>query len=94
IDFDIALLDRQNAAFGAAGAIRDDVTPPTGPAALDDDTLIGMLLSLFDAVILIRPPTLVETSQTLGISPRSLQRRLADRGTSFEALLDQWRQGR
>lgn len=94
IDFDITLLDRPNAVLGAAGTIRDDDALQTGPIALDDDALIGMLLSLFDAVVLIRPPTLVETSQTLGISPRSLQRRLADRGTSFEALLDQWRQGR
>lgn len=94
LSFDAALLDRRNVAIGAAGIIRDDVSLPAGPGPLDDDALVGILLSLFEAVVLVRPPTLLDTSQTLGISPRSLQRRLAARGTSFEALLDQWRQGR
>ncbi|MFT3972307.1 MAG: helix-turn-helix transcriptional regulator [Amaricoccus sp.] len=36
-------------------------------------------------------PSLVDTARTLGVAPRSLQRRLAGLDTSFEALLDDWR---
>ncbi|ODT20710.1 MAG: hypothetical protein ABS35_19185 [Kaistia sp. SCN 65-12] len=35
--------------------------------------------------------SLVDASRSLGLAPRSLQRRLLASGTSFEAVLDEWR---
>ena len=47
--------------------------------------------TLFDSAALTGTLSLVDTARSLGLSPRTLQRRLARLGTSYEEQLDLWR---
>lgn len=56
-----------------------------------DDDLIAAIDHLFTGAALCGTLSLVETARSLGLSPRTLQRRLAAMGASFEMQLDIWR---
>lgn len=93
ISFDAALLDRQTA---LPGPLRD---LPPAPAhlmeaqaeALSDDRLLQCLPLIFESAALAGTLSLADAARTLGFSPRSLQRRLAVLGLTFERLVDHWR---
>lgn len=75
----LALLDEQ-----AERLLRELGTALSEPVALWRHTLIGLIRSGRTA--------LADLAQALHLSPRSLQRRLSEQGSSFQALLDQTRQ--
>lgn len=61
-------------------------------ANLGDAALVATLLRTFAPAALAGRLTLGHIATTLGLAPRSLQRRLASLGLTFEALVDEWRQ--
>jgi AraC-like DNA-binding protein len=97
ITFDAGLLDRRNvlqplAALLPTGWTRSGtfVRPVEGPT-LGEAELVAALRGIVGAAALAGPPSLRDACGILGIAPRSLQRRLAGMGLSWEALVDQWR---
>lgn len=90
IAFDAAWLDRPNPWFEielpAAGTEQ-----PEPRAPLDDTALIEALHRIVVSASISGTLSLLDTARCLGLAPRSLQRRLALLGTSFEALVDTWR---
>lgn len=90
ISFDARWLDQTNLLFAPAPDGAATGLPPA-PVSLDDDALIAMIEALFDSAALTGALSLVDTARSLGLSPRTLQRRLAGLGTSYEGLLDTWR---
>lgn len=91
LSFDAAWLDRPS--HLAAGTGLAGWAPPGGlpPAWQDDDALAAAVRRTFGSAALGGTLSLADTALSLGLSPRTLQRRLAGLGTSFEALLDGWR---
>lgn len=97
ISFEAALLDRPNRlAQGAAGP-----APPggsLGPLPDDhipsDEDLLRSLDLMMEGMCLSGTLSLVTAALHLGYAPRTLQRRLARCGTSFEVLADSWRRRR
>ena len=97
VRFDSSLLDRPNAIktpqasmtreSSATDAVLSD-TPLAG-----DDLLRG-LSRMIEVAALMDRLSIQEASSTLGIAPRSLQRRLAFLGTSFEGQVESWRHGK
>ena len=93
VSFDAALLDRPSA---LPGPLRDLSLPPghlLEPAddGLGDDRLLQCLPLIFESAALAGTLCLADAARTLGFSPRSLQRRLAVLGLTFERLVDDWR---
>ncbi len=74
----LALLDAQ------AERLLQEVAAVTGPLAVWRQALVGLIRS--------GRTQLADLADNLQMSPRSLQRRLADQGISFQALLGQTRQ--
>lgn len=100
LTFDSGWLDRPNRMLGQVPRHPDVVGPADlvqlvpDAAWLDDAALLATIGRLFESIALSGPLSLVDTARSLGMSPRSLQRRLAGLGTSFEAWLDTWRHER
>ena len=90
IMFDARWLDQPNLLYAAAPDVAAGGLPPA-PVTLDDNALIAMVDALFDSAALSGTLSLVDTARSLGLSPRTLQRRLARLGTSYEVQLDCWR---
>ncbi|MFG1265119.1 AraC family transcriptional regulator [Xanthobacter aminoxidans] len=88
ITFDARWLDSPNVLFAPAP---DGGGAPLAAVTLSDDALVGMIETLFDSAALTGTLSLVDTARSLGLSPRTLQRRLARLGTSYEEQLDLWR---
>jgi len=92
VSFDAGWLDRPNP-FLAGPRLAEE----SGEAIVDspdwnqDATLTMALERIFSSAALAGTLSLVDASRSLGIAPRSLQRRLLASGTSFEALVDDWR---
>jgi AraC-like DNA-binding protein len=64
--------------------------PVEGPA-LGEAEFVAALRGIVGAAALSGTPALREACRILGISPRSLQRRLSGMGMSWEELVDRWR---
>ena len=60
--------------------------------AIDD--IVGLVATEIRGRLAGGPPTVAETASALGLSTRTLQRRLAIAGRSFEAMLDEVRRAR
>lgn len=90
LSFDAAWLDRPSLVGGGPGLA---VLPPAAlpPPWSDDGALVDAVRCTFESAALGGTLSLADTALTLGLSPRTLQRRLAALGTSFEVLLDAWR---
>lgn len=97
ITFDAALLDRRNVlrplpSLLPAGRTRSEaLIRPVEGLALGEAEFVAALRGIVGAAALAGPPSLQDACGILGLSPRSLQRRLAGMGLSWEALVDQWR---
>lgn len=97
LTFDAAWLDRPNLLMAVTppetDASRPDLAQRVEPDAVwrDDEALLGAISRLVEGAALTGTLGLADTARSLGISPRSLQRRLAGLGTSFEACVDEWR---
>jgi AraC-like DNA-binding protein len=95
IRFDAALLGRSNLLRGVGEGTADVLTGPVVPADVDlaDDHLLASLGRMIEVASLWGRFTLRDAAISIGLSPRSLQRRLQLLGTSFERLVDDWRRG-
>jgi AraC-like DNA-binding protein len=97
ITFDAALLDRRNviqplpALLHQGGTLSRTAMRPVEGAALDDADLVVALRGIIAVAALAGPPALRSACGILGLSPRSLQRRLSGLGMSWEGLVDHWR---
>lgn len=92
LSIDPALLDLPNRILGAVPRAAAGVSFLSDDAGwLSDDELVETLLRTFERAALAGTLSLIEAARSLGLAPRSLQRRLAVLGTSFEALVDGWR---
>jgi AraC-like DNA-binding protein len=94
IAFDAALLDRRNVLQRIAIPSPDDQRGGgtlAEPGAADESELLEVLRAIIGAAALAGPPSLRQAALTLGLSPRSLQRRLAGMGATWEVLVDEWR---
>lgn len=92
LTFDAAWLDRRSLVFADRTGLGSEAGVPEHEALWrGDDDLISAMDNLFAGAALCGTLSLVETARSLGLSPRSLQRRLAAMGASFEAQLDGWR---
>jgi AraC-like DNA-binding protein len=95
--FDSALLDRPNALSPAIAGHFPEPGAADGrrvaeeDAALGDNELLLSLNSIIDVSALSGALSLRDAATTLGLSPRSMQRRLAALDTTFEEILDDWR---
>lgn len=92
VSFNAEWLDRPNP-FLAGPRLAEE----PGEAIVDSqdwnqDAMLTMALErIFSSAALAGTLSLLDASRSLGIAPRSLQRRLLASGTSFEALVDAWR---
>jgi AraC-like DNA-binding protein len=95
IRFDAALLGRRNLLRGDDDGAPMVVTGPEVPADFDlaDGHLLASLGRMIEVASLWGRFTLRDAAVTIGLSPRSLQRRLARLDTSFERLVEDWRRG-
>ena len=100
ITFDARLLESPNV-LQPLPALRSGSLTSAGPAmrpiegvALGDAEFVAALRGIIAAAALAGPPALQEACGILGLSPRSLQRRLSGLGLSWEGLVDQWRRER
>lgn len=93
IRFDAAWLDRANPFLGRVETVAGAVEAAVSRAAahIDDAALLAGLRGIIEGAALSGTPSLVQAARTLGIPPRSLQRRLSGMGASFETLVDDWR---
>jgi AraC-like DNA-binding protein len=97
ITFDTAMLGRRNmllplTALPSPGRALAEAPPrPVEDRTLAEAELVAALRGIFGAAALAGPPALRQAAGILGLSPRSLQRRLAAMDVSWEALVDQWR---
>lgn len=97
--FDARWLDLPNRLFDSAASIEKAVHPYAEPQLTDDvdwrddEAFIAVIRRRYESASLAGSLSLVDTARSLGISPRTLQRRLAAFGTSFEMELDRWRRG-
>lgn len=94
VSFDAAELDRPSLLFDGPLAPADSALSLVDECEWRDDaTLMVALERIFTSASLAGTLALVDASRSLGLAPRSLQRRLAALGTSFETQVDTWRQG-
>lgn len=91
LSFDAAFLDRPSLVPGAVPLAGLTAATTLAPAWEDDDALVAAVCRTFEGAALGGTLSLADTALALGLSPRTLQRRLAALGTSFEALVDAWR---
>ena len=97
ITFDAALLERRNMLQPLTALLPPGRAPaeagicPVENRTLAETDLTAALRGIIDAAALAGPPALRQAAGILGLSPRSLQRRLAGMDMSWEALVDQWR---
>ncbi|TCT02201.1 AraC family transcriptional regulator [Aquabacter spiritensis] len=95
LTFDAAWLDRPSLLFDAATPF--DPGPRSAAAGLDqgiwrdDAALLAMIHRLVASAAMSGALSLVDTARSLGVSPRTLQRRLSGLDTSFEREVDTWR---
>lgn len=61
------------------------------PMARSDESAASRIERVLDASRASLIPTLDGIANVTGLSPRSLQRRLAEEGTSFSSVVEQWR---
>lgn len=96
VHFDAELLESRNALLRKEGTDLDPVAARQVPAdfALTDRELLSALQRMFGAAAMMGRLSLRGASVMLGLSPRSLQRRLAEIGTTYEELVDGWRRGK
>lgn len=98
--FDARWLDLPNRMFDDPTHAANAVHPYSEPRFIDDvakgdsQTLLAMIHRRYESAALSGSLSLTDTARSLGISPRTLQRRLAVFDTSFEGELDRWRHGR
>lgn len=93
VTFDASLLDGPNRLANLAAfphAWPDHSVPEAGHPS--DADLLALLRMTFESAALLGRLSLPHACRTIGWPPRSLQRRLARLGTSYEDLLDGWRQ--
>lgn len=94
VSFDAGWLDRPNPFFGAPLAAEDLSAGIVDRQDWNDDAALTLALErIFSSAALAGTLSLVDASRSLGLAPRSLQRRLLASGTSFEAMADEWRRG-
>lgn len=97
ISFDAVWLDHPNMALPPHGLRSSDrvqrLDRDLAPLA-DDQALRKSLHLIFEIAAMSGRLSLMDSAMTLGIAPRSLQRRLAHMDSSFEALVDEWRHNR
>lgn len=95
LTFDAAWLDRPNLLFGATTPPGDRLeAAAAGPAAGiwdDDAALLAVIHRLVASAAMSGSLSLIDTACSLGVAPRTLQRRLAGLDTSFEMEVDGWR---
>lgn len=92
VSFDSTWLERPNPLFGGLLAPLDGASAAPGDWPWRDDAaLMAALERIVASAALAGTLSLVNASHSLGLSPRSLQRRLAALGTSFETQVDAWR---
>jgi AraC-like DNA-binding protein len=91
IGFDAALLDRPNVLRPALALATGDAARPLEATAMDEADLVGALRAIAGVAALRGAPALRHAAGTLGLSPRTLQRRLAGMGETWESLVDVWR---
>ncbi|WYK05672.1 AraC family transcriptional regulator ligand-binding domain-containing protein [Cereibacter sphaeroides f. sp. denitrificans] len=96
ISFDSFWLDWPNQTLTPDLRSPDRVDPVGRDAAVlaDDAALRKSLQLIFGVAAMSGRLSLVDSARTLGIAPRSLQRRLAGMDSSFEAMVDDWRRER
>lgn len=98
--FDSRWLDRPNRLIQGVAHGDDRLHSGSAPQLADDadsrgsQPLLAMIHRRYESAPSGEAPSLVDTARSLGISPRSLQRRLAAFDTSFEGELDRWRHRR
>jgi AraC-like DNA-binding protein len=93
IRFDAALLGNRNALLRETGPSFDPSSIGAVPAdfAISGEALLQALRQMFEAAALMGRLSLREAAAMVGLPPRSLQRRLAEIGTTFEESVDDWR---
>ena len=94
--FDAAWLDLPNRLFRGDARLHRRSMPGLAEDAgtWEGEPLLATIHRRYDSVAFGDPLSLADTARSLGISPRTLQRRLAASNTSFEGELDRWRHGR
>ncbi|MCP8937485.1 AraC family transcriptional regulator [Alsobacter sp. SYSU M60028] len=90
IVFDKAVLRRRVAPRADSSRDGGDARSVPAPQAyqLRDSGLLDVLRTIVTARLPHGPVTLIDAAGVLGVAPRTLQRRLVEAGTSFEALVD------
>lgn len=91
VSFDADLLDAPNRS--RPPGLPTDPPPEPRRTTCDDAGFPGAVDRLIAGLAPTGDLSLVRAAQRLGLSPRSLQRRLAGSGESFEARVDAWRRG-
>ncbi|MEO8420644.1 MAG: AraC family transcriptional regulator ligand-binding domain-containing protein [Hyphomicrobium sp.] len=85
IEFDARLLDARNPRAVAGSVMRSDAGEPPMPSDAD---LAGAIAAVVSLALQEGPPRLEWIAAKLGMSPRSLQRKLANSGTTYLELLE------
>lgn len=93
IQFDAALLKRRNLLRETTDGRPIGAEDASVPARFDlsNEDLLAGLQRMIEAAALWGRLTLADSALTLGLPPRSLQRRLSRIGTTFEEIVDDWR---
>lgn len=95
LTFDASWLDQPNRLFDDTVPIHDQPQPVGGGLSQgmwqDDVALLAVIRRVFASAAMSGALSLVDTSRSLGVAPRTLQRRLAGLDTSFEREVDMWR---
>lgn len=95
--FDALWLDRPNRVLAHRIGAEPGIVVPVEPGTTslsDDATLRRSLHLIFEVAAMSGRLSLLDSAQTLGIPPRSLQRRLAQMDSAFETLVEEWRAAR
>ena len=92
LSFDALWLARPNRVLALPVGVGTVV--PVAPVLADDATLHRSLHLIFEVAAMSGRLSLLDSAQTLGIPPRSLQRRLAQMDSTFETLVEEWRSAR
>jgi AraC-like DNA-binding protein len=87
IAFDARLLAAGNPRAMAGSLLRGDAGVGEPPMPTDED-LVGAIAAVVSLALQEGPPRLEWIAAKLGLSPRSLQRKLADGGTTYLELLE------